>query len=142
MIRSNPQVFPHELGDRAGRSAGIHCLLDLYDCPVELLNNKSFILQALRAASIAANSTLLEEVSYHFHPQGITAVVLLAESHISIHTWPEKGYAAVDVFTCGQHTQPMLACKYLIRILQADQHSLIEIPRWPLSPKPFRKSMV
>ncbi len=118
-----------QLGDRSLAPVGIHCILELYDCPANLLNDLVFIQQSLREAAVKAQATLLGEVSYPFEPQGVTALVLLAESHISVHTWPESGYAAVDVFTCGQHTEPELACLYLIRALQSEYHVLRKIPR-------------
>ncbi len=68
-------------------------------------------------------------MSYEFSPYGVTALVLLAESHISIHTWPENGYLAVDVFTCGEHTEPEQACHYLVEAFQACSHVLLKLPR-------------
>ena len=85
--------------------------------------------QALREAARRSNSTLLGELCHPFEPQGITALALLGESHISIHTWPEAGYAAVDVFTCGRHTRPEAACEYLIQVFQARRYSLRKLPR-------------
>lgn len=73
-------------------------------------------------------STLLELSSYKFHPQGVTALGLLSESHISIHTWPENGYAAVDVFTCGD-AQPELSCRFLAEIFEAADYTLRVISR-------------
>jgi S-adenosylmethionine decarboxylase len=116
---------------------GTHCLLELYDCPAILLNDRCLIEQLLTDAAQIACSTLLRLTSESFEPQGVTALALLAESHISIHTWPETGYAAVDVFTCGQHTRPEAACDYLIKQLQAQQNSLTTLLRrgyLPISP--------
>ena len=73
--------------------------------------------------------TLLKLSSHQFHPQGVTAVGLLAESHLSIHTWPEHGYAAVDVFTCGEEARPQQACDYLVKRFAARRHSLVVLPR-------------
>ena len=100
---------------------GVHLIADLCECNPELLNDSSFISKVLAGAVKHANATLLEEVKYEFTPQGITAVCLLAESHISIHTWPEKGYAAVDIFTCGDHTAPERACNYMANALESEQ---------------------
>ena len=108
---------------------GRHCILELYGCPNYLLDNQSFIQQVLREAAAIAKSTLLGELSHKFSPQGVTALVLLAESHISIHTWPESGYAAVDVFTCGEHTLPESACEYIANSLQAGKHVLNLVAR-------------
>lgn len=114
---------------------GSHCILELYDCPTNLLNNAVFIQESLREAASRAKSTLLQEVTHQFHPYGVTALALLAESHISIHTWPEDGYIAVDIFTCGQHTEPEKACKYLVQTFEAKNHVLLKLPRGRLSPE-------
>ncbi|MGQ9836970.1 MAG: adenosylmethionine decarboxylase [Cyanobacteriota bacterium] len=121
-----------QLGDRSLALIGIHCILELYDCPATLLDDLSLVQQALREAVRRSNSTFLGELCHQFEPHGITALALLGESHISIHTWPEAGYAAVDVFTCGRHTQPELACEYLITVFQARGHSLRKVPRCPM----------
>ena len=80
-----------------------------------------------------ANATVLNLISNKFEPQGVTAIALLAESHISIHTWPESNYSAVDIFTCGQNMMPELASQYLIESLMAKEHSLRVIERHPPS---------
>ncbi len=116
-------------GERALAAMGLHCILDLYGCPVELLNDASFVKEALREAVKHASATLIEEVVHQFRPQGVTAIALLAESHLSIHTWPELAYAAADVFTCGRRVQPEEACRYLAIAFKAREHSLIKLPR-------------
>ncbi len=80
-----------------------------------------------------ANATVLNLISNKFEPQGVTAIALLAESHISIHTWPESNYSAVDIFTCGRNMMPELASQYLIESLVAKEHSLRVIERKPPS---------
>ncbi len=123
-----------QLGDRSPALIGIHCILELYDCPANLLDDASLVQQALREAARRSNSTFLGELCHPFEPQGITALALLGESHISIHTWPEAGYAAVDVFTCGRHTRPEAACEYLIDVFQAQRYSLRKVPRRTMQP--------
>jgi S-adenosylmethionine decarboxylase len=108
---------------------GIHCIAELYDCPSGLLNDETFISGALGAAVEQGMATLLHEVSHKFHPQGVTALALIAESHVAIHTWPEVGYAAVDVFTCGDHASAERACGYLARALQCDRYSVKKLRR-------------
>ncbi|MCG9891600.1 MAG: adenosylmethionine decarboxylase [Thermosynechococcaceae cyanobacterium MS004] len=95
------------------------------------MNNADFVQQSLRDAAKQANATLLNEVLHQFEPHGITALALLSESHISIHTWPEVGYAALDVFTCGSHTDPEEACRYLIKAFRAGRHSMKNLRRNP-----------
>lgn len=109
--------------------AGIHCLLELHDCPPARLDDHTTLVAVLEEAARVARSTLLEQVSHRFTPQGVTALALLAESHISIHTWPEKGYAAVDIFTCGDSTRPEEACQFIARRLEAGRSHLQTIQR-------------
>ena len=110
---------------------GKHFLLDLYRCNYEKLNDESFLRCALNRAAKLANATVLNLISNKFEPQGVTAIALLSESHISIHTWPESNYSAVDIFTCGQNMMPELASQYLIEALKAEEHSLRVIDRNP-----------
>jgi len=108
-----------------------HLLLELYRCDCEKLNDESFLRCTLNRAAKLANATVLNLISNKFEPQGVTAIALLAESHISIHTWPESYYSAVDIFTCGQNMMPELASEYLIESLIAKEHSLRVIERNP-----------
>ena len=108
-----------------------HFLLELYKCDYEKLNDESFLRCTLNNAAKLANATVLNLISNKFEPQGITAIALLAESHLSIHTWPEVQYSAVDIFTCGQNMKPDISCKYLIQSLMAEEHLLRIITRNP-----------
>ena len=110
-----------------------HLLLELYRCNYEKLNDESFLRCTLNKAAKLAKATVLNLISNKFEPQGVTAIALLAESHISIHTWPESQYSAVDIFTCGQNMLPELASQYLIESLGAQEHSLRIIERNPPS---------
>ena len=105
---------------------GTHVIAELYDCPRDLLDDERFVTQALREAVQRGLACLIKEVSHHFHPQGVTALGLLAESHISIHTWPEYGYAAADVFTCGSRANPEEACRYLVEAFRAKRYRLMK----------------
>ena len=108
-----------------------HLLLELYRCDCEKLNDESFLRCTLNRAAKLANATVLNLISNKFEPHGVTAIALLAESHISIHTWPESNYSAVDIFTCGQNMMPELASQYLIEALNAAEHYLRVIERNP-----------
>ena len=110
-----------------------HFLLELYKCDPEKIHDESFLRCILNRAAKLANATVLNLISNKFEPQGVTAIALLAESHISIHTWPESNYSAVDIFTCGQNMMPELASQYLIESLMAKEHSLRVIERNPPS---------
>ena len=119
---NNDQKFSHQ---------GKHLLLELYRCDYYKLNDESFLRCTLNRAAKYAKATVLNLISNKFDPQGVTAIALLAESHISIHTWPESKYSAVDIFTCGQNMLPELASQYLIDVLKAEEHSLRVIQRNP-----------
>ena len=108
-----------------------HLLLELYRCDCEKINDESFLRCILNRASKLANATVLNLISNKFEPQGVTAIALLAESHISIHTWPESNYSAIDIFTCGQNMMPELASQYLIEALKAEEHFLRVLERNP-----------
>ena len=125
------QTFSSFSNDEKLRQLSKHHLLELYKCDFEKLNDESFLRCTLNRAAKLANATVLNLISNKFEPQGVTAIALLAESHISIHTWPESYYSAVDIFTCGQNMMPELASKYLIESLMAKEYSLRVIDRNP-----------
>ncbi|MFC2041154.1 adenosylmethionine decarboxylase [Chloroflexota bacterium] len=108
---------------------GKHLLLELKDCDREVLNNLSFLKSALPAAASEAGATVLGESFHQFNPQGVSGAVIIAESHLFIHTWPECGYAAVDIFTCGDSVKPEKAAQKIIRELGAKSHSILVIQR-------------
>ncbi|MEM8758417.1 MAG: adenosylmethionine decarboxylase, partial [Planctomycetota bacterium] len=108
---------------------GVHCIVELYGCPLELLDDHRFIQRSLRSAAEHAGATWLGEASHRFEPQGVTAMGLLAESHITVHTWPEIGYAAADCFTCGDQAIAEHACRYLASELRATRSTILRIPR-------------
>ena len=84
------------------RALGTHVLLELYDCPVELLRLPADSERLLLAAAAALRATVIESRFHAFSPHGVSGVVVIAESHLTVHTWPEYGYAAVDIFSCGE----------------------------------------
>jgi S-adenosylmethionine decarboxylase len=119
------EPLPHQISDTVGK----HCILELYGCDTAKLNDEAFLRDTITAAAKRAGATLLNLITHRFEPQGVTGLALLAESHISIHTWPESGYAAVDVFTCGDHTMPERACAVLAGELAASHHKLTSFRR-------------
>jgi len=125
------QILGSFNSDQNSGHQGKHLLLELYRCGHEKVNDESFLRCTLTRAAKLANAKVLNLISYKFKPQGVTAIALLAESHISIHTWPESNYSAVDIFTCGQNMLPELAGQYLIEALNAEEHSLRIIMRNP-----------
>tara|TARA_Y100001970_G_scaffold285425_1_gene405074 strand:- start:1249 stop:1581 length:333 start_codon:yes stop_codon:yes gene_type:complete len=90
-----------------------HILFTLRGCDADLLNDNHYIRSGLVSAARETGSKVLDWSTHCFEPQGVTSVVLLADSHISIHTWPEKGVAVCDIFTCGSNTNPKKGLEYL-----------------------------
>ena len=99
-----------------------HILFTLRGCPYGLLDDEAHIRNVLANAAHLSESTLLNVSSHKFNPHGVTAIALLAESHISIHTWPENGMAVCDVFTCGDHTSPASGARYMYDAMGATSH--------------------
>ena len=130
-IPKKKQTLRSLSNDKKALHQSKHLLLELYRCDYEKLNDESFLRCTLTNAAKISNAKVLNLISNKFEPQGVTAIALLAESHISIHTWPESNYSAVDIFTCGQNMQPELASKYLIEALIAKEHLLRIIARNP-----------
>lgn len=107
---------------------GKHYLLNLYGCSFVLLNDEHFLMDLLENAAIASGATVIQTIFKKFDPQGVTVICLLSESHISIHTWPEEGKAAVDVYTCG-NCNPKIGCDIVIQQFGAQDHTLNCIER-------------
>ena len=105
-----------------------HILFTLKGCPFELLDDEEFIRMLLYRATKECKSTLLNLATHKFDPQGVTGVAMLAESHISIHTWPEEGKAACDIYTCGD-AEPKVGCDIIIHQLKSQDHTLSYIER-------------
>ncbi len=108
---------------------GLHLLLELKECNPRLLNDIDFIRQALLNTAHEVGATVVGESFHRFSPQGVTGILAIAESHISIHTWPEFGYAAADIFACGSSFKPKEAAKILVERLESKDPEIIEIQR-------------
>ena len=108
---------------------GRHLLVELNDCDRGVLNDLDILRDAMLEAAIKSGAVILGDSFHRFNPQGVSGVVVIAESHLSVHTWPEYGYAAVDVFTCGTAVNPQMAADVLIERLGSKNHSLTEIKR-------------
>ncbi len=99
---------------------GRHILLDVWGVEAETLNDLESMQEAMLGAAAAAGAHVVDSTFHRFPVQGLSGVVVLAESHISVHTFPEHGYAAFDIFTCGQRVDPERACEYLVRCVNAE----------------------
>jgi S-adenosylmethionine decarboxylase len=112
---------------------GTHLLAELKACNAKLLNDVKKVEMIMVEAAKTANATIVDVHFHKFSPFGISGVVVIAESHLAIHTWPEYGYAAVDVFTCGDVLKPEVAIEFLIEKFQCKQPSIMEVRRGILS---------
>ncbi len=108
---------------------GLHLLLELKDCNPELLNDLDYVRQAMLLAAHAVGAHIVGESFHRFSPQGVTGILAIAESHISIHTWPEYRYAAADIFACGADFQPRIAAEVLVTQFEAMDPDITEIRR-------------
>lgn len=125
---------------------GRHILAEIYGCNEEVLDSAEKIKKAMVNSAIKAGAQIREVAFHKFCPQGVSGVVIISESHITIHTWPEFGYAAVDVFTCGHKINPWDACNYLTEFLQAKNMIATEVKRGifnePVSVKELAKEYI
>jgi S-adenosylmethionine decarboxylase len=110
-------------------SNGRHLILDLYDCDPVILDDYEELQRLLEASLVMAKATILRIFGEKFQPQGVTLLALLAESHASIHSWPEIGYCAIDLYTCGDTTQTHKAAKFLADKLKAKTVEQKELER-------------
>src|SRR6266508_6795536 len=108
---------------------GRQLLLELFDCDLDAINNLETVKGALIEAAKRAQATIVDVVFHEFNPFGVSGVVVIAESHLSIHTWPEYRYAAVDIFSCGDVLQPEVAANYLVEQFGSARASVVEMQR-------------
>lgn len=111
---------------------GRHLILEMWDCCGETVNNVEVIKEILAKTAKVINATVIDIRCHHFSPYGVTGVAILAESHISIHTWPEYKYVAADIFLCGNAISPQVAASYLTQAFHAKETSMVEFKRGDL----------
>ncbi|HPS28419.1 MAG TPA: adenosylmethionine decarboxylase [Candidatus Paceibacterota bacterium] len=111
------------------KTVGTHFLMDFWGVDAELLDDKKRILAILVTAAEKTHSQILGFKAHKFSPHGLTAVLLLAESHLSIHTYPEHNFAALDVYTCGSHTTPEKGVMYLKASLKPKTFTIQKVKR-------------
>ena len=114
-------------------SLGTHLLLELKKCRKNILDDLEFVETAMLDAASEAKATIVEHKFHEFNPFGISGMVLIAESHLSIHTWPEYDYAAVDIFTCGDIIKPQEAAEFLVERFGSLEPQIMEIKRGLIS---------
>ncbi len=110
------------------KTIGRHLIAEYYECSSHVLNDTEIVRRAMLDAAHAVGATVLGDVFHHFDPQGVSGTVVIAESHLSIHTWPENGYVAVDIYTCGG-LDPRKGFELLAERLQAGSSRVQEVLR-------------
>ena len=108
---------------------GRHLVVEYSNCDKRVLDDVRYLEEAMNEAVRRSGATIVQSVFHRYNPQGVSGVVVIAESHISIHTWPEYGYAAVDFFTCGDTVDPYKAHEHMIEALAARQAHVQELKR-------------
>jgi S-adenosylmethionine decarboxylase proenzyme len=111
------------------KSLGQHLIVELYGCDKKTLSSVDKVQNIMIAAAKAANATIIDSIFHHFKPCGVSGVIVIAESHFAIHTWPECGYASLDMFTCGSGTKPWEAFKRVKRNFKATHFSVMKMER-------------
>ena len=110
-------------------SLGRHIIVEYFNCNPDILNDVILIETSMVGAAKEAEATVINSTFHHFSPFGVSGVVVIQESHLAIHTWPEFGYAAVDVFTCGEVVDPWISYKFLEKAFEASHGSAMEMAR-------------
>ena len=110
------------------KTLGRHILVEYYNCEPEVLKDPEYIENEMRQAALEAGATIVTSDFHHFNPWGVSGAVIVAESHLTIHTWPEYGFASADFFTCGD-IDPWKSFEYLEKSLKAEFSESVEIPR-------------
>ena len=105
-----------------------HCLLDLWGCDPKYLDDLEYLKKHCLAAVKLGGATVIDSSFHHFSPQGVSGVIIIAESHLSLHTWPEHNYMAFDIFSCGEF-KFNLVCEYLVVIFKAARYHVDIIKR-------------
>ncbi len=107
---------------------GRHVIAELWQCDFDKLNDMDFIEQTFVDAALKSGAEVREVAFHKFAPQGVSGVVIISESHLTIHSFPEHGYASVDVYTCGD-LDPTIAADYIAKALGSKSSELVEVPR-------------
>ncbi len=115
------------------KSLGRHVLAEMYDCDPDILNDHEKVEDILIDGAKAAKATIIESVFHKFNPYGVSGVVVIQESHFTIHTWPEYKYAALDCFTCGEEINPWTAFEYIAKKLKSKNYTTMEVNRGTLN---------
>lgn len=133
-IDINAQILNRDDGSQ--HALGRHLILELYNCAPERLDNLTLVEESMTRAAQECQATILNKAFHKFEPQGVSGVLLISESHLAIHTWPEFAYAAVDFFTCSPRCPIAALVTSLQNAFQAGRSQTLEIQRGALQPLP------
>ena len=111
---------------------GHHVLVEMYRCDEKTLNDPKYLQEVLCQAARLAGATIVSQTFHQFNPHGVSGVVIISESHLTIHTWPEYGYASLDLYTCGNKTDSRKAFNYIRSKIGAQHTSTVELRRGDL----------
>lgn len=114
---------------REMKALGRHILVEFLNCNADIMNDVTVIENAMVEAAQIAGATVINSTFHHFSPYGVSGVVVIQESHLAIHTWPEYRYAAVDLFTCGDTVDPWVSFEHLKKAFEASRYSALEMNR-------------
>ncbi len=108
---------------------GKHVIAELYGCNTDIINNEELVENIMLESAELSGATIIKPVFHKFSPHGVSGIIMVAESHLSIHTWPEYGYCAIDIFTCGNVIDNYAALEHIKTGFQAKSISIIEMKR-------------
>lgn len=111
------------------QALGKHVIAELYDCDRDIINDHDLVQEIMLTAAEKSGATVVKPVFHKFNPHGVSGVVVISESHFTIHTWPEYGYCALDIFTCGDLVDNAKAFKYMKEAFRAGSISVVEMRR-------------
>ncbi|WP_053218946.1 adenosylmethionine decarboxylase [Virgibacillus senegalensis] len=108
---------------------GRHVIAELWECNIDKLNDMGLIEKIFVNAALKAGAEIREVAFHKFAPYGVSGVVIISESHLTIHSFPEHGYASIDVYTCGDIIDPNIAAEYIAEALESNRSEKVEVPR-------------
>ncbi len=111
---------------------GRHLIVEFYGCPSNVIDDMKFLEKTLEESVVKAGGNILGKLFHKFKPQGVTGIIAISESHVSIHTWPENGYVAVDAFTCGREMDPWTVYRELRAKIKPEKVKVMELRRGEL----------
>ena len=129
-------ITPFVINEKSPRTyLGRHVLAEFFECDPNVLNNPQLVEKYMTEAALECGATIVQKCFHLFAPHGVSGVVIISESHLAIHTWPELGYAAVDLFTCGDACDPKVAYEFLKKAFRANDADYKQLNRGILDDK-------